>query len=256
MSVRRWLALGAALASAAGFVMLPVRADDANRECDNNQDVTVAVDFNELGGGVNVRCAPQPIKSGFEALQRADIRYEQSGGFVCRIAGEPESAPCTDQPPSGPYWAYWYAPRGGQWKYSNYGAGARKPPAGSIDGWSFSDGNGPAEPPRYPVPAPIVETTSPPPVATTTADRPAPGATVATRATAPTTAVTSTSAVALSVPTVSVTTTRSTVVALGDVDLSSDGGDGGTSRGFVASVVVLALLGAAGLAVARRRSSA
>ena len=113
MSVRRWLALSAALASAAAVVTLPVRADDANRECDNNQDVTIAVDFNELGGGVNVRCAPQPIKSGFDVFKRANISYEQAGGFVCRIAGEPENAPCTDQPPAGPYWAYWYAPARG-----------------------------------------------------------------------------------------------------------------------------------------------
>jgi hypothetical protein len=120
------------------FVTSPVtRADDANRECDNDQDVTIVVDFGGLGGGVNVRCAPQPISNGFDVFRQANISYDQYQGFVCRIAGRPESEQCNRYPPSDAYWVYWTATRGGEWKYSNYGASARKPPPGSADGWVF-----------------------------------------------------------------------------------------------------------------------
>lgn len=238
-----------------------VRADDANRECDNDQDITVVIDFQELGGGVNVRCAsPPPFRSGFEVLQRADITYDQYQGFVCRIAGKPSSDPCDHYPSSGPYWAYWYAARGGQWKYSPQGAGARKPPPGSVDGWSYADASGHASPPRYAVPSAIVDNTT-----STTVESPTPSPMGASpkpktrgpSATTTSTGASTTTAVDLAQPSVSSTTTRETVAALGHVDLSSGGGDGGTSTGFIASVGVLAALvaGAIGLARHRTRSS-
>jgi hypothetical protein len=254
------LALAAA-ALLAVLIATPTARADENRECDNNQDVTVVVDFGDLGGGVNVRCAPQGsdgIDSGFDALEHAQVSYEQSGGFVCRIAGRPESGECTDRPSSGPYWAYYYAKRGGEWKYSNYGAGTRKPPPGSIEGWAYTDSEGHATPPEYPVPAPIADTT-------TTAATPA-----APQEPSPTTRVRSSGGTAATTPrTVLEMPTTTTVVGgvvsvaddptttsvkLGNVDLSVDHGGGGTSAGFIASLGAVVGLVAIAAAFLRARA--
>jgi hypothetical protein len=111
--------------------------------CADNVGVTVVIDFQDLGGGVNVRCAPGSVTSGLDALAKAGVTWEptrRSPGFVCRIAGKPGPAaePCGNTPPATAYWSYWIAPRGGTWCYSTVGPGSRQPPAGSIEGWSFS----------------------------------------------------------------------------------------------------------------------
>lgn len=255
MRSRRWVA--ALILIAAVVPALGARADDANHACDDD-GVTVVVDFQELGGGVNVRCAPQPVTSGFDALRRAAISYDQYQGFVCRIAGKPEEGPCDRYPPANAYWAYWTATPGGQWVYSKFGAGSRKPAAGSYDGWSFSKdrGSGDPAPPRYPVPAAPATTTPDTTPSPDTSDAP-PASTLTTRTVAPTS--TSTSGPVTSVVDLVTTTTRdtdattTTRVALGTVDLSSDGGGSGTSGGFLASIGAVALLGAAGFFIVRRR---
>ena len=109
--------------------------------CQTANGVTVVIDFHELGGGIHIRCAPGPVASGFEALSKAGIDYQttiRQPGFLCKIAGKPSNDPCIDTSPATAYWSYWLAPRGGTWCYSNWGAGNRTPPAGSVEGWSFS----------------------------------------------------------------------------------------------------------------------
>ncbi len=263
MSARRLVALAVLVAVGATPSGPHVRAAEANRGCDNNQDVTVVVDFASLGGDVNLRCAPQPVDNGFEALRRANISYEQSGGFLCRVAGKPESGECTNRPSSGPYWGYWHAKRGGEWKYSNYGAGARTPPPGSLDGWAYTDGDGPATPPRYPVPAAASPptTTSHPATPTSASPIPASVSTPGTRGTTSTAVVAPTTSTSSNWSASGVESTAqadqfvttTTVVALGNVDLSADPNGGGTSGGFLASMGALAVVGAAAIAVARRR---
>lgn len=110
--------------------------------CSGNEGVTVVVDFGTLGGGVQTRCAPEPVKSGFDALSRAGFAYEViPGGFLCRIDGKPSNRPCNRTPPPDYYWSYWLASEpGGAWTYSDLGAGSRDPEPGSVDGWSFVDG--------------------------------------------------------------------------------------------------------------------
>ena len=125
----------------------------------DNVGVTIVVDFQELGGGVNVRCADGPVADGADALDQAGISWQGvvrwGRGFVCKIAGEPSNDPCIDTPPASAYWSYWVAPRGGAWCYANYGVLNRTPPPGSVEGWSFSlnkqDGRSPA--PRTAPPA-------------------------------------------------------------------------------------------------------
>ncbi len=148
-----------------------VTAAGENQPCLDNVGITVVVDFQELGGGVNVRCAPGvanletgrlEVTDGFDALKQAGITYQTTvrfAGFLCKIAGKPADDPCIDTSPAGAYWSYWVAPRGGQWCYSNLGAGARtRPlPPGSIEGWSFSKDrrSTTTSPPRYRPPGPV-----------------------------------------------------------------------------------------------------
>lgn len=143
MSGARALAL-TVLAAAALLVPVALDAPPAgawsNGACPTAAGVTVVVDFQELGGGVWVRCTDGPVQSGFDALQSAGITYQtavRSGGFLCRIDAKPSDDPCINPSPTTAYWSYWVAPRGGTWCYTNVGA-ARRPPAGTVEGWSFS----------------------------------------------------------------------------------------------------------------------
>ena len=131
--------------------------------CLDHTGVTVVVDFQELGGGVNVRCALGPVRSGLGALDAAGISWEGTlrfADFVCRIAGQPGAAsePCGNTPPATAYWGYWLAPRGGDWCYSILGPANRTPPAGTVEGWSFALNRTGTDlpPPRLAPPAPIV----------------------------------------------------------------------------------------------------
>jgi hypothetical protein len=153
-----------ALASVLLAATLTVTTSDAGAwtdgACTAPSGVTVVVDFQDLGGGVHVRCAPQPVTNGFEALRQAGIEFATTvrfPGFLCRIAGEPASDPCQTTSPATAYWSYWISQRGSTWCYSNQGAGNRTPPAGSVEGWSFSLGrsSATAPPPRAGVPAPL-----------------------------------------------------------------------------------------------------
>ena len=154
-------------------------ASPANTPCLDNVGVTIVVDFHELGGGANIRCAPGPVTSGLDALDKAGIVWEsvrRFPGFVCRIAGlpGPDTEACINTPPATAYWSYWVAPRGGSWCYSSRGPGSRVPPPGTVEGWSFSLGKVGADtpPPSIPPPPPI-EGESPNPVSGSDCGKPA-----------------------------------------------------------------------------------
>lgn len=128
--------------------------------CTDATGVTVVVDLSALGGDVVVRCDPGPVGSGvtgIDALQ--DAGFTVSGtqryglAFVCRVQGRPaadEALPipgdptyheqCVDTPPQTAFWAYWYAPDGGNWTYSSEGANTHQPISGGFEGWAFSLG--------------------------------------------------------------------------------------------------------------------
>ncbi len=156
------LVLVLALLSPASLAATPRQAAGP---CTGTSGVTVVVDFQELGGGVNVVCASGPVSSGLDALTRAGISYrtaQRFPGFVCRIADKPASDPCVNPSPPSAYWAYWIAAPGGTWCYATLGAGSRQPPPGTFEGWSFSLDKVAAKipPPRFTPPA---ATTSPAP---------------------------------------------------------------------------------------------
>ncbi|HVT78763.1 MAG TPA: hypothetical protein VHD87_17110 [Acidimicrobiales bacterium] len=252
--------LVAAALIAAALLAVPVasRADDANQACTDGQGVTAVVDFQSLGGGVNVRCGAQPISNGFDVLRHANISYETVSGsdFVCRIAGQPENADCSHTPPGNAYWSYWSARPGGDWQYQAHGPGSRKPPAGSYDGWSFSTGD--KAPPRYPVPpAPTTTTTATTatsaPARTPVTTTPPAGvrSTGASRVTTPAPSSTTTSTLPSDVLLVADATT--TTVKLGHVDLSETGKGGGSGFGFVLSGLAVLLVGAMAFVLRRGR---
>ncbi len=141
--------------------------------CPDDAGVTVVVDFQSLGAGTIVACAPGPVADGFDALAKAGVGFRtvtSSPGFLCRIEGLPAEEDCADVPPADAYWSYWTAQRGGSWTYARSGAGSRVPPPGTVEGWSFS-----TDPTRSDSTAPRTAPPAPAPVATPTpAPAPAP----------------------------------------------------------------------------------
>jgi len=136
----------ALLAAVLGAVASPARAASSDGACHGDGGVTVVVDFGVLGGGVHTRCAPEPVSSGFDALTKAGFTYSGTvrfPGLLCRIDGKPSAQqdPCYNAPSPSFYWAYWTAPEpGGEWTYSDMGAGNRDPAPGTVEGWAFSKG--------------------------------------------------------------------------------------------------------------------
>jgi hypothetical protein len=250
--------IAAAVAIAAVLVTAPIasRADD-NQACRDGQGVTLVVDFGSLGGGVNLRCAAQPVNNGYDAFRRTNVSYETVSGkdFVCRIAAKPENADCSGYPPGDYYWSYWWAKPGEQWQYASKGAGAHKPVPGAYEGWSFVSSDT-ATPPRYPPPpAPATTTTTAavsPPAST---EPPTPGPTTTRgRHERPGAALTTPAPVATTTSTSSVDgvyyvidPSPSTSVKLGHVDLTESGKGSGTSLGFILSGV--AVVGVAGIGI-------
>jgi hypothetical protein len=147
--IRRLTLIGltALVATGVGAVG-PGRAGAAARPgaaCPAGSDgVTVVVDFGTLAGGVQIRCVAGEVTSGLDALTEAGFTHQGTQrfpGLLCRIDGKPAEDPCVNAPPGDRYWAYWTASEpGGAWVYSDLGAGNRKPPPGSVEGWAFSDG--------------------------------------------------------------------------------------------------------------------
>lgn len=118
---------------------------DAVEDCPG---VTVVVDAIDAGGGVTARCVLD-VRDGLDALGRAGHTYTflaRNPGFVCTIDLMPD--PCNGAPTDA-YWSYWIE-GDGDWAYAPTGAGFRRPPPGSIEGWRFGDGG---EPPRIAVAA-------------------------------------------------------------------------------------------------------
>lgn len=270
-------------APASGSTTIESASVAASGACAGASGVTVVVDFGTTGGGVQTRCAREPVSSGFEALKKAGFTYAGTArfpGLLCRIDGKPspEQDACDNAPSSTFYWAYWTAPApGGSWTYSDMGAGNRDPAPGSVEGWAFSDGckRSPSSPP-CPTKAPATTTTAAPattrpPSATgspattavgssapspaggaaATSAPPGPGAEVAPDGTAPTTDGAALPGTARSDD----TTDDELALSRAQDPADPDTGGGGSPVGLVAGAAVAAALGA-GAMVRRRRSHA
>ena len=111
--------------------------------CASEDGVTVVVDFRNLRNGkakkmnlIRIGCAEGDQESGFTALLGAGFDVDPGSPFVCKIDNRPLDRP-TCPAPDG-FWAYSHGERGGDWAPSGVGAGDWDPPAGSLEGWSWS----------------------------------------------------------------------------------------------------------------------
>src|SRR5690606_10228313 len=125
------VAVAAALVPASAF-----GSDAAPVVCDDG--VAVVVDFTDLGGVVEVGCAPGAQASGRAALAAAGFTSSDgAAGFICAIDARPDPCPEVFE---GSFWAYWHAMPGGEWLTYNEGADTSQPELGSVEGWRYNDG--------------------------------------------------------------------------------------------------------------------
>ena len=272
--------LAALLAAAAvPLVLLPgVLAPSASAA---EPCVGVIVDARLLGGGVSTGCAKGDPDSGLDALAAAGFSYAfapRVPGFVCQIDAAPECS----RTGTTTYWSYWYLTKGSRaWVYSSTGAGSHDPAPGSTEAWVWQDG-GRREPPDVALETicPQVATartertepsSSPSPARTSrsaAAARPSGRMTNKPRpATSAASSSSSSSASAAPTRTAGTGTTDTTTPpapapstappagssrAGGDGDGAGDGPDGTPWAGVVLGSGLVAALGAAALARARR----
>ena len=130
------LALGVV---AAGLPATAVATDVVGPElevCADDQ-VTVVVDFTDLGGQVESGCAT-PGTTGSAALLEAgftDTRDDFT--MICAINAQPDPCPAEF---TGSYWSYWYA-ADGAWQSYLEGSDTAVTAAAGIEGWRYSDGS-------------------------------------------------------------------------------------------------------------------
>lgn len=104
--------------------------------CIGDQDVTVVVDFTDLGGQVESGCATAGA-TGTEALVEAGFTDTRDGaGMICALNALPDPCPAEF---TGSYWSYWFAGDTG-WESYLEGSDTAVTTAGGIEGWRYSDG--------------------------------------------------------------------------------------------------------------------
>ncbi|MEO7269702.1 MAG: hypothetical protein ABIW49_10905 [Knoellia sp.] len=266
--------VGAALLTA-GLVGAGAPAQAA--ACSGTTGVTVVI---QSENGSSTRCAPGDPGSAYAALESvASVTpVSTQPGFICQINDYP-NANCSRTPPASAYWAFFHAPAGGSWTYSQSGASSYNPKPGSSVGFRFGSGAPPSVSPAAPAPAPKPTTAKPQP--TTAAPKPttaAPRATTAaprgTTATtpAPTSAAARSVAAAESSAAASASASASesgaspsasasespTVAATSDVSAqkSPSTGSGSSGRLVGGGVLLLALATAIGAVALQRRGQA
>jgi hypothetical protein len=187
--------------------------------------VAVVTDFGGAHGKVMVSCVvATPGESGAQVLAaQAELlgypapRYAQSGsGLLCAIDGYPANGCGTRSGSHYAYWAYWHGGR--RWQYASDGPSDWKVAGGDVEGWRFEpDGSAtPSDPPpRAPSSAASLEHRA---------------ATVQSVA----------------------SSERSSSQAAGPASQSHDGGAGSSPLPFVLGMVLIVLIGAAGMLRARR----
>jgi hypothetical protein len=133
--------------------------------------VIVAADFSPwVPDTVNSVCDPGLPPNAAQAL--VDTGFDPVGvstypplAFICTIAGYPRGEDCSTTPPGNAYWSFWYA-NGATWTYSELGATALTPVAGSVEYWEF--GGASASNPPTTTPAALRSSTSTTTTTTTT----------------------------------------------------------------------------------------
>jgi hypothetical protein len=168
---------------------------EAISQCTRSAGVLVAVDFSYWGDSVERGCSPTPT-TGLDALGHAGFSVtgtaQYGDKFICRLDNRPtpKQQSCQSTPSTDAYWSYWHAQAGqNTWAYSSEGAYAYKPPAGSVDAWTYGSGAKPTFTPAEVRAGSAAGTTTTSSTTTTTTTTAAPTTTTtATPATTTTTA--------------------------------------------------------------------
>ncbi|WP_206516005.1 hypothetical protein [Nocardioides pantholopis] len=159
----------AALATtlAAGLAVLGPGAGPAYAAgCSAATGVSVVVDYNELGDGLQAGCVPggggDRASSLFPDAGFPLAYAQRSPGFVCRVSGVPAADPCTDTAPSDRHWSLWWSDgKSGTWTYASMGVSGLKVPDGGYVAFAWHEGSGRATGPDV-APTPRTKTTSKP----------------------------------------------------------------------------------------------
>lgn len=149
MTRGRFAALAATLLLPVSALVVGTGAAPAHAAaCAGSTGVTVVVDFHELGGGVRSVCVADGGDVTADRLFTAagfSLRYaSRQPGFVCRVAGVPESDPCVNAAPADAYWALWWSTGdpGARWVYSSLGVTSLEVPEGGLVAFSWDQGPG------------------------------------------------------------------------------------------------------------------
>jgi len=133
--------------------------------------VSVVVDFNGLGGGVQQVCVAggggDAASSLFPAAGFPLSYASRQPGFVCRVSGVPTSDPCVNTAPADAFWGLWWSDGdASSWTYSSLGAGSLNVPDGGMVAFSWDNVSGSAPPSAsasHPDPPSSPEPSDPPP---------------------------------------------------------------------------------------------
>jgi hypothetical protein len=241
----------------------PVPAAAATRPC-----VGMVVDGRLAGGSLRTGCAPGDPGSGLEALTDAGFSYAfvpRQPGQVCQIDGLPECS----RNGSDTYWSYWHRAKGSHgWVYSGEGAATYDPEPGDTEAWVWQEGGkrtppdiafgtlcpqaaaADLEPSDPPLPAATAKKTTTP---TGTGDAEPPALKPSTTSTgSPTGSTTSSAATSPTSPPATTTATSQPPSPRASPVADTDDGGGPPWAGLAVGAVVVALLGGAAVARARR----
>ncbi len=153
-----------ALVAAAASLAVPSPAAYA-APCTGDSGVSVVVDFNGLGGGVQQVCVSggggDAASSLFPAAGFPLSYASRQPGFVCRVKGVPTSDPCVNTAPADAFWGLWWSDGdASSWTFSSLGAASLSIPDGGMVAFSWDAESGTAPPsasPSHPDPAPTPE---------------------------------------------------------------------------------------------------
>jgi hypothetical protein len=233
----------------------------------------MVVDGRLAGGSLRTGCAKGDPRSGLAALTAAGFTYAfvpRQPGQVCQIDG----FPACSRNGSDTYWSYWHRARGSHsWVYSGEGAATYDPEPGDTEAWVWQEGGkrpppdiafgtlcpqaaaADVEPSDPPMPAATANKTSTAPP-TGSGDVPLPDLTTTPPALKPSptkSPPTATSAAASTPPATTPTAATSTEASPSASPVAStDDGGGPPWAGLAVGAAVVALLGGAAVARARR----